>query len=104
MDTARNLCANGVKGGETNTDHADPSQNRTPRSINLSSLTLRTEPCRLGCSSIHQSFFLDASNCTRDGTVPKQSSDWSFIDRLIDLSCSNLLLHARRRGWPEARN
>jgi hypothetical protein len=44
MDTARNLCANGVKGGETNTDHADPSQNRTPRSIDLSSLTLRTAP------------------------------------------------------------
>jgi len=83
MDTKRRLCANGVQGGESKTDHADPSSNRTPPTIYF--------------------FFLDASNYA-EKAVPKQSSDWSFIDRLIDHSCSNLLLHVRRHGWPEARS
>jgi len=34
------------QGGETRTDHADPSQNRTPSSIYFSFLTLRTKPGR----------------------------------------------------------
>jgi hypothetical protein len=67
MDTAQHLRANGVQGGETKTDRADPSPKRTPR------------------SSI---FFLDAS-CSQEKArfqserlTGRQSTDSSFPERV----------------------
>ena len=84
MDTARHLCANGVQGGGFKTDHGSPSPNRTP--------------------PIYRFLILHGSNYTREGTIPKQSVDWSFIDPLIYLRKGRLTLHARLHGWLGFRN
>ena len=51
--TLLSTCANHVKEGETMTDHADPSKNRTPLPSILSSLTLRTHPEKARFQSNH---------------------------------------------------
>lgn len=53
---------------------------------------------------IHLFFFMTLGTYAREGTIPMQSSHWSFIGRFIDRGTDFLMLHARRRGWPGARN